>query len=193
MYLRRLMIFAAAVCLTSGLARAQKDQAPADSGVVLRTGTKLVLVDAVVTGKKGEYVRDLKAKDFKVSEDGKEQTVKSFSFEADPASPSGAQNRYLVLFFDASTMNPADQIQARQAAAKFVDSNAGPNHLMAVVNFTGALQIAQNFTGNVDKLKSVLGGVKFSSVSANDTDSAASPQLSGAMTRMAASFAAQDL
>ncbi len=193
MNLRRGLIFAAAACLTGGLTRAQKDQAPVDSGVVLHSETKMVLVDAVVTGKKGEYVRDLKAKDFKVSEDGKEQTVKSFSFEADPGSPAATQNRYLVLFFDASTMNPADQIQARQAAGKFVDSNAGPNHLMAVVNFTGALQIAQNFTGNVDRLKSVLSGVKFSSVNANDTDSAASPQLSGAMTRMAANFAAQDL
>jgi VWFA-related protein len=193
MNLRRWMIFAAAVCLTGGLSRAQKDQAPADSGVVLRTETRVVLVDAVVTGKKGEYVRDLKAKDFKVFEDGKEQAIKSFTFEADPGSPAASQNRYLVLFFDASTMNPGDQIQARQAAGKFVDSNAGPNHLMAVVNFTGAVQIAQNFTANVDRLKSAVSGVRLSSVSANDTEAAASPQLNGAMTRMASNFAAQDL
>ena len=193
MNLRRWTMCAAVVCLVSGLARAQKDQAPADSGVVLRTETKLVVVDAVVTGKKGEYVRDLKQKDFKVYEDGKEQNVKSFTFEADPGSPAGSQNRYLVLFFDASSMNPGDQIQARQAAVKFVDANAGPNRLMAVVNFTGGLQIAQNFTGNADKLKSVLGGVKFASVNANETDPAASPQLNGALNRAAANFAAQDL
>ena len=193
MKLRRWTIFAAAVCLTSGLTRAQKDQAPADSGVVLRTETKLVLVDAVVTGKNGEYVRDLKAKDFKVFDDGKEQSVKSFFFGADPAAPSAIQNRYLVLFFDASTMNPGDQIQARQAAAKFVDANAGPNHLMAVVNFAGSLQITQNFTANVDRLKSAVNGVRFSSVNANDTEAGGSAQLNGAMNRMAANFAAQDL
>jgi len=193
MNLRRWTMCAAAVCLAGGLARAQKDQAPADSGVVLRTETKLVVVDAVVTGKKGEYVRDLKQKDFKVYEDGKEQNVKSFAFEADPGSPNGSQNRYLVLFFDASSMNPGDQIQARQAAVKFVDANAGPNRLMAVVNFTGGLQIAQNFTGNVDRLKSAVSGVRVASVNTSDADSATSPQLNGALNRAAASFAAQDL
>ena len=40
-----------------------------------------------------------------------------------------------------------DQIQARQAAVKFIDSSAGPNRLMAIVNFGGSLQISQNFTG----------------------------------------------
>jgi VWFA-related protein len=189
MNLRRIIMFVAAVCVVY----AQKDQAPADSGVVLRTETKLVVVDAVVTGKKGEYVRDLKQKDFKVYEDGKEQNLKSFTFEADPGSPAGSQNRYLVLFFDATSMNPADQIQARQAAGKFVDANAGPNRLIAVVNFTGGLQIAQNFTSNTERLKGVLSGVKFASVSTTDTDSAASPQLSGALNSAAASFAAQDL
>src|SRR5579871_1772540 len=193
MNLRRWMMLASLVFLASGWARAQKDQAPADSGVVLRTETKLVVVDAVVTGKKGEYVRDLKQKDFKVYEDGKEQNLKSFAFEADPGSPTGSQSRYLVLFFDAASMNPGDQIQARQAAGKFVDANAGPNRLMAVVNFTGGLQIAQNFTSNVDRLKGAVSGVRVASVSTNEADSTTSPQLTGALNRAAASFAAQDL
>ena len=59
-------------------ARGQNAQ-PAESGNVIRSETKLVLVDAVVTDKKGGYIRDLTAKDFKVWEDKKEQKVKSFS------------------------------------------------------------------------------------------------------------------
>ena len=43
--------------------------------------------------------------------------VKSFSFGADAAGPDASKKRYLVIFFDASTMNPAEQAQARQAAA----------------------------------------------------------------------------
>jgi hypothetical protein len=74
-----------------------------------------------------------------------------------------------------------------------VDANAGPNRLMAVVNFTGGLQIAQNFTGNVDRLKSAVSGVRVASVNTSDADSATSPQLNGALNRAAASFAAQDL
>ena len=65
---------------------AARAQAPADSGGVIRTETKLVLVDTVVTDKKGNYVKDLEAKDFKVWEDNKEQAIKSFSFEAGTAS-----------------------------------------------------------------------------------------------------------
>src|SRR3979490_890521 len=71
---------------------------------VIQTETRLVLVDAVVTDKKGNYLRDLTTKDFRVWEDSKEQTIKSFSFEADAAGPNKGQKRYMVLFFDNSTM-----------------------------------------------------------------------------------------
>ena len=67
-------------------ALAQQAATPADQ-TVIRTETRVVLVDAVVTDKKGNYVRDLTAKDFRVWEDNKEQPVTSFSFEADAASP----------------------------------------------------------------------------------------------------------
>jgi VWFA-related protein len=149
------------------VAQAQQAAAPAGSQTVIRTETRLVLVDTVVTDKKGAYIHDLVLKDFRVWEDNKEQSIKSFSFEADPASPSGSQKRYLVLFFDNSTMNPGDQIRARQAAARFIDNNAGPNRLMAIVNFGGSVQIAQNFTADAERLKQVVSGVKSSAVSPN--------------------------
>jgi VWFA-related protein len=135
---------------------------PADPNTVLRVETNVVLVDAVVTDKKGNYVRDLKQKDFKVWEDNKEQTIKSFSFEADPASPLNSQPRYMVLFFDNSTMGFGEQAQARKAAASFIDANAGPNRQMAIVNYSGALQIAQNFTSDVERLKAIVAGTKLS-------------------------------
>jgi VWFA-related protein len=139
-------------------------QAPINTGTVIRTETRQVLVDAVVTDKKNNYVRDLTAKDFKVLEDNKEQSIESFSYEADPAAPSDRQQRYLVLFFDNSTMNYGDQARARDAAAKFIAKNAGPNHLMAIVNFGGSVQIAQNFTADAERLMDVVKGVKFSAV-----------------------------
>jgi hypothetical protein len=70
-------------------------------------------------------------------------------------------------------MDPAMQLQARQAAAKFIDANAGPSRLMAIVNFGGSLQIAQNFTANAERLKAVVGGVKFSATSPNADDATA--------------------
>jgi len=162
--------------LSGGMARAQ-DAAPSDPGVI-RTETKLVLVDAVVTDKKGEYVHGLTAKDFKVWEDNKEQTIKNFSFEADPASPSSTQPRYVVLFFDNSTITFGDQARARDAAGKFIDAIAGPNRLMAVVNYGGAIQIAQNFTADAARLRAAVGGISVPDLPLNA--SAGAPRLSSA-------------
>src|SRR5277367_4942271 len=182
------MIGFAVLLVLAALYPAARAQAPADSGAVIKTETKLVLVDTVVTDKKGNYVHDLEAKDFKVWEDNKEQQIKSFSFEAGSASPSNPQKHYLVLFFDNSTMDFGAQGRARQAAAKFIDANGGPNRLMAIVNFGGALQIAQNFTDDAQRLKNVVNGVKFSAVAPNASD-ASTPQLSAQM----ASFGARDV
>jgi VWFA-related protein len=144
----------------------QSSTAP-QSNVVIRKESRLVLVDTVVTNKKGEYIRDLKQNDFKVYEDNKEQAISTFSTGTDPALQASGQKRYLILFFDNSTMQTPDQIQARNAANQFIAANADGEHLMAVVDFGGALRIVQNFTANAALLKSAVAGVKSSSVSPN--------------------------
>ena len=142
--------------------------APAEpSGVVIKKETKLVLVDAVVTDKKGNYVRDLKQNEFKVYEDNKEQTVSSFSSGADAVAQPNGQRHYLILFFDNSTMAAPDQIQARGAAQKFIEANASPESLMAVVDFDGSLRIVQNFTASSVLLRAAVSGVKGSAVDPN--------------------------
>jgi VWFA-related protein len=134
---------------------------------VIHKETRLVLVDTVVTDKKGKYVRDLTQKDFKVFEDNKEQPVVSFSAESDASAPSTGQRRYLILFFDNSTMDAPEQIQARGAASKFIDANASADHLMAVVDFGGALNIVQNFTADAAHLQAAVARVKTSAVDPN--------------------------
>jgi hypothetical protein len=62
----------------------------------------------------------------------------------------------MVLFFDNSSTDLAYQMQARQAAGKFIDTNTGPNRLMAIVNFDGTLSVAQDFTSDADRLKKVV-------------------------------------
>src|ERR1035438_3159594 len=181
-----MMVLAGFLGLTAGLSQAQ--QAPADSGAVIKTETKLVLVDAVVTDKKGAYVRDLTAKDFKVSEDRKEQTIKTFSFEADPNSPTSSQKRYLILFFDNSSMSYGDQALARKSAAKFIETNGGANGLMAIVNFGGSIVISQKFTSDVARLKAVVTGIK----GAFTTTSADTGPM-GQLNKAAADFGARDM
>ena len=137
------------------------------SVAVIKKESRLVLVDAVVTDKKGKYIRDLTQNDFKVYEDNKEQQISSFSTGADVAVQANAQKHYLILFFDNSSMQAPDQIQARDAAMKFVEASASPDRLMAVVDFGGALSIRQNFTANADLLRAAVSGVKGSSVDSN--------------------------
>ena len=163
---------------------------------VIRTETRVVLVDSVVTDKKGNYVPDLTQKDFKVYEDNKEQPITSFTFEADPNSPLNKQKHYLVLFFDNASVSMANQIHAREAAQKFVDSNTGPNKYIAIANFSGTLQVTQNFTNDPDRLRAVISGVKMSSV--NTTDNTPSLSTGGAGGRPAslspaASFGIRDV
>lgn len=159
----------------------------AGAGPTIKAEKRLVLVDAIVSDKKGNYIRDLTAKDFRVWEDKKEQSIESFSFESGSASPN-AQKRYLVLFFDNSTMQFGDQMKARKAAQQFVENNAGPNREIAVVDFGGSLQVVQNFTEDVKRLHDAVSGVKFSSVSPNG-DLLGNAQLS----RAAADFGARDV
>ncbi|MGB7730287.1 MAG: VWA domain-containing protein [Candidatus Acidiferrum sp.] len=145
---------------------------------VIRTESKLVLVDTVVTDKKGHYVTDLTRGDFKVFEDNKEQTVTSFSSESDPARQTAGQKHYMILFFDTTTMETGDQAQARNTAAKFVESNAGPDQLMAIVNFTGSLVIQQNFTSNTKLLQAAVSGTKTPNI---DSTGQSSPAMQVAM------------
>lgn len=131
----------------------------AQQPVVFQSESKIVLVDAVVTDRRGEPVRDLTAKDFRVWEDNKEQNIRSFSAAIEPSS---SEPRRLVLFFDNAGLTSADQAVMRQAAGGFVDTSSGPGSMMAVVNFDGGFRVAQSFTDNADRLKQAVRGMTFS-------------------------------
>ena len=165
-----LLVIAASVCALA------QEPAAITSTTVIKAETREVLVDTIVTDKQGHYIKGLTAKDFRVWEDNKEQKVKSFTYAADPASAAAKQSHYLVLFFDNSSMNFGDQSRARIAAARFIDANGGlmpdqmvgSNVYIAVFNFGGTLQIAQNFTQDTVKLKKVVTSMNSSAVSTGD-------------------------
>ena len=60
----------------------QQKPEPSEPPVVIRTNTRLVIVDVVAKNSKGEPVTDLKNEDFTVLEDGKPQQVKVFNFQS---------------------------------------------------------------------------------------------------------------
>ena len=133
-------------------ALAQQSSQP---GPLIRTETRTVLVEAIVTGKKGEYIHDLTAKDFHLWQDGKEQVITSLSVQAKEADP-----HFLVLFFDETKMMAQDQSVARQAASRFIDANSSPHQSMAVVSYNGSLRVVQNFTDNAGRLKDALNRIE---------------------------------
>src|ERR1700685_3742226 len=57
--------------------------------------------------------------------------------------------RLLALYFNMSTMQPADQLRAFDAALKFIDTQMDPSDLMAVMTFEGgAVRVLQAFPGD---------------------------------------------
>jgi VWFA-related protein len=152
-------IAVAVVCLTGG--------ASAQQNAVIRTETRVVLVDTIVTDKQGEYVHGLAAKDFRVWEDNKEQAIKSVTLESGAIA---ARPRYLVLFF--APMEAEQRIVARQAVSGFIDANTEENRRMAVVSYNGGLRIGQNFTGDADRLKAAVDSATSSETTTGISDTA---------------------
>lgn len=139
----------------------QPTEQSASTTTTIKAETRLVLVDVIVTNKKGEYIPGLTQKDFKVFEDDKEQDIKTFSFEQGGA-PSESSKRHLVLFFDDDSMKAPDQARARAAATKFLDSNGGPGRYFAVIDYAGTMRVTQNFTDDTAHLKEVVAQAKLS-------------------------------
>jgi VWFA-related protein len=158
------LIFLLAIPAFSQTALAQNPQGPDTQSNIIRSETRLVLVDTVVSDKKGNPIRDLTQKDFKVFEDNKEQTLVSFSHEAAGESAQGIDKKhYTVLLFDDTTAGPVLQSTARGAALKFIESNTGPNKLMAVAELGVSLKLTQSFTEDAARLKQVVIGSQFAS------------------------------
>ena len=162
------------LALVAGVTRSQEPAKPATTteqtppvAPVIKTESRIVLVDTVVTDKKGNYIRDLRQENFKVFEDNKEQTITSFSFASDPKIQPAEQKHYIILFFDNSSMTMPDQMQARAAAAKFVETGGGTDRFMAVVNFGGSLVIQQNFTTNLELLRAAVNGINSPHIETN--------------------------
>jgi VWFA-related protein len=172
--------------VSPAVARAQESapaatagQTPGGNAPVLRAESRIVRVDVVVTDKKGNYVHDLSAKDFHVFDNDKEQPIVNFSFGSSSSTSGSSERHYMVLFFDDSTMDMGDQPRARQAALKFIDANVGPDRVMAIVDFTGALRIVQNFTFDADRLKKAAATYKSSQFSPDDSASEFDSGLAG--------------
>ena len=156
-----------------------------------RVQVDYVEVDTVVTDKQGNLVRDLKKEDFQVFEDGKPQTITTFThvdipieradrplFASSPIEPDVKTNErpfdgrvYVMVIDDLHTRFGRTQ-RVKSAARQFVQQRLGANDLMAVVHTFGATDASQEFTNNKRLLLAAIDrtqGKKLDSATVNKT------------------------
>jgi len=151
----------------------------------LKVQSDIVLTNVVVRDKKtGEVVKGLKASDFTILENGKQQTIASFDYQnvdeaavlrengtvtgkatiADLLNRSFGEDtkelkdhRLIVLFFDLSSMQPEDIDRAVEAAQEYVNKKMQPADLVALVSMATGLSMDQDFTSDKAALLKGLG------------------------------------
>jgi Ca-activated chloride channel family protein len=133
----RLPFLAALLFITALTALAQDDD-------VIRTTTDNVVLNVTVTDKSGQYVKGLKASDFKVYEDGvevKPEMIASFSLQESPYAA--------VVLLDSSGSMEERFTLARSAAIRFLDG-LREEDVAAVYRFDTKVERVQEFSGGRD-------------------------------------------
>lgn len=134
---KSILFLLAVLCVNALVARAQDDD-------VVRVNTELVVLNITVTDSAGQYVKGLKAKDFKIYEDGVEVTqdmISSFSLHESPYAA--------VVLLDSSGSMEARFSLARSAAIRFLDG-LRPEDVAAVYRFDSKVERVQEFSGGRD-------------------------------------------
>lgn len=147
---------------------------------VVKITTKLVQLDAVVTDKDGNQVKDLTAADFEILQDGKPQKIANLSYvntesPAEPSSSGTVKNgkiaaspsyvgarpadtgRVLTFIVDDGncTASQIGMTAAREALSKFVGEQMQPNDLVAVYRTRGGSSLLQQYTSDKSQLMRV--------------------------------------
>src|ERR1041384_8177544 len=103
-------------------------QTPAqDQDDVIRVRSNEVRLDVVVKDKKGRPIRDLKATDFEVLEDGVPQKIESFRFVAGEAGPVTAESKDGKSPADTSTTTPAPVRRSAPTVTALVFDRLSPD------------------------------------------------------------------
>jgi Ca-activated chloride channel family protein len=134
--------------LALALVAAARGQVDPPGATSFRADTTLVLIPVSVTDTASRYVLGLEKENFRVLEDGVEQTITHFSSEDAPLS--------VGLLVDISGSIGAKLIAERQAVSEFVKTlNAGDEAFL--VEFSDRAYVALHFTRNAGEIETTLG------------------------------------
>ncbi len=150
-------------------------RSPAQTTPVLRTTTRLVILDVVAVNEKGEPITELTADDFTVLEDGKPQKISDFSFHRPGATaapvrqlapgvvsnaPQFAPGSCLnVILLDAINTDFSDHAYAQDMLDKYLESNPSLQPT-AVFALEGKLTMLHDFTTDPKVLRDVVSHFK---------------------------------
>ena len=139
--IRRPSLYAPAALLALLLFLPTPALAQDDDGEVVRVNTDLVVVNVTVTDGAGKYVRGLKRDDFKLAEDGREQTISTFGAEETPFAAA------VLLDFSGSMDKRVSM--ARAAAIRFLDG-LREEDVAAVYRFDSRVEQLQDYSASRD-------------------------------------------
>jgi VWFA-related protein len=147
---------------------AQSQDEPLKSQEVVRTNTRLVIVDVVATDAKGQPVKDLEAKDFSAFENGKQQKISDFAFhhpgEARTVAPQQLPPHVVsnapqfraaslnVVLFDSVNGDFSEHAYAKDQLLKFL-SSADLGQPVAIFALESQLKLLHDFSTNPADLK----------------------------------------
>jgi VWFA-related protein len=151
-------------------------QTPADSPAqpIIKSTTREVVVDVVVTGGKGEAVKGLRKEQFQIFEEGKPQTIDFFEVHGSRALPAGSlptlpkmpPNVYTnvppaplddsvnVLLLDSLNTPPQSMSYARNQILNYLN-HVKPGTRMAIITMNDKLNFVQGFTTDAALLREV--------------------------------------
>lgn len=173
-----LLLFAFFLVIPAAFSQEQKIPAPPrqqqqSAPAVMHANVNLVVIDAEVTDRSGSPIRGLRADQFTLLEDGKQQKILSFVYSDiesletagktagppvvipiestatvsdDALAATVRDHRMILLFFDLSSMQNDELLRARDAAIKFVREQMTPADLVSVAVLGNQLSILSDFT-----------------------------------------------
>jgi VWFA-related protein len=148
---------------------------PPAPSMIVRIGTDLVQVDAVVTDKRGRQVTDLTERDFQVFEDGRPRTVTHARYVLAESSGAAAGTaagtapspedvrRTMVLVVDDLGLAFQSLHHAREGLRKLVAERIGPNDRVAVVVTSRRTAVAHALTNDKTALLAAIDGLQYNS------------------------------
>ena len=74
----------------------------------------------------------------------------------EPGKVKYQDRRLLTFFFDFTSMPPADQVRAQQAALKFLSEQMSAADLVSIMTFTSRLKVEQDFTDDREALGEII-------------------------------------